>query len=127
MRTFDERHADRIQRKMEHIHKPGFGRIALGILLLGFGAMILVRSLGILSPEMEHMLFSWQMFLIALGILFISKPDGRITGTVLILIGGFFMMNEFADLPFNAKQVFWAGLFIVVGIMILFRGTFHPF
>jgi predicted membrane protein len=127
MKTFEERHNERIQRRMAHMHKPTFGRMALGILLLGFGALILVRSLGIMTPQMEDIIFSWQMFLIALGVLFISKPDNRISGVVLILVGGFFMLNEFADLPFNAKQLFWASLFILIGIMILFRGTWHPF
>jgi predicted membrane protein len=127
MKTFDERHNERLQRKLERMHRPGFSRMALGILLLGFGALILVRSLGIMTPQMENIIFSWQMFLIALGILFISKSENRISGTVLILVGGFFMLNEFADLPFNAKQLFWASLFILVGIMILFRGTWHPF
>lgn len=117
----------KMERKMERINRPGFSRMTLGILLLAFGAMILFKSVGLLPFEVEQLIFSWQMFLIALGVLFISKPDHRISGTVLILVGGFFMLNEFANLPFNAKQLFWAFLFILIGIMILFRGTWHPF
>lgn len=127
MKSFEERHNERIQRKMERMQRPGFGRMALGILLLGFGAMILVRSLGIMPHRVEDIIFSWQMFLIALGVLFLSKPDNRISGIVLILLGGFFMLSKFTDIPINTKQMFFASLFILVGILILFRNSWHPF
>jgi len=117
----------RFVRSNHECRHSGTSRIILGILLIGLGAMVLLRSAGVLPPHVENILFSWQMLLIALGAVFMTRHHNRLFGLALILIGGFFMLNEFANLPFNMQQLFWAFLFILLGLLIFFRAIRHPF
>jgi len=74
-------------------HRPSQGHIWLGVFLLLIGSVFLLRRLGFDFPDF---LFSWQMFLIALGIFVGIRKDFQGAGwLILILIGSLFMINEF--------------------------------
>lgn len=91
----------------------GFVVVLAGLLLLAF-------NFEIFPMAWKHIIFSWQMLLIALGIISLISHEGRGPGIILILIGGFFLVPELYDFHISFVKVFWPVLLIVIGVMILF-------
>ena len=91
----------------------GFVVVLAGLLLLAF-------NFEILPIAWKHIIFSWQMLLIAIGIISLINREGRGPGIILILIGGFFLMPELYDFHVSFIKVFWPVLLIIIGVMILF-------
>ena len=109
------------QRKKRIMKKTVFGIVALlvGLLLLGF-------NLEILNPEWRHIVFSWQMLLIAIGLINVFDKDSLLTGIILLSVGSIFLIPEFAVVPFKVKQVFWPILIIFIGLAVIAKHRF-PF
>lgn len=73
--------------------RPSQTHIWIGGFLLIIGVVYLLRRMGMHLPEF---LFSWQMFLIVLGIFIgIRKHFEGAGWMILILIGSIFLINEF--------------------------------
>ncbi len=53
-------------------------------------------------------IFSWQMLLIAIGIVNVANDSSRGIGWILIAIGGFFMVSDNYDLPDKFQACFLA-------------------
>ncbi|MDD3875048.1 MAG: DUF5668 domain-containing protein [Bacteroidales bacterium] len=92
-----------------------------GFILLIAGALMLSFNLGVLPAEFKSVIFSWQMLLIAIGLINISSKDSFILGVVLILVGGFFILPKFLVLPDNFISLFWPVILILAGLMILLK------
>lgn len=74
-------------------YRSSRGHIWIGIFFLIAGSLFLLSRLGFNFPDF---LFSWQMFLIALGIYVgIRKDFQGASWLILILIGSLFLINEF--------------------------------
>jgi predicted membrane protein len=97
-------------------------QLMVGVVILLVGAALLANNFGLFSYEIRRYLFRWEVILIVLGIAFISNREHRSTGIILLVIGGVFYLRNFFDLHFNFWQVFWPGMLILAGVMILFRG-----
>lgn len=97
------------------------GKLVLGILLTLFGVVLLLNNMGLLSPFAKSIIFSWQMFLIVIGLLNIASHRHSIFGLLLILIGLFFLIPYFFNVPFNFTQLFWPIILIIFGILIIIR------
>jgi predicted membrane protein len=61
-------------------------------------------------------LISWQMLLIAIGVVNISNDSSRNVGWILIAIGGFFLLTKVADLSVH----FWPVILIIIGLILIF-------
>lgn len=102
-------------------------RILFAILLIGVGCLVIAEKTGILTTGIYHIVFSWQMLLIALGILFLSaRRGGVVPGVILIVIGGIFLLPEVISLPIKTNQLLWPAIIIAIGFIILFKGFQHP-
>jgi len=95
--------------------------IICGLLFLAAGVMLFAFNAGLLPMVFKRIVFSWQMFLIALGFVFLFSRRNFIGGVVLIMVGGFFLLPKltFWGLPF-VPQSGWAFILIVVGLLVLF-------
>lgn len=102
--------------------KPSTRRKSLvfGSLLLGFGLAWLLRNFGMMSDPVAEVIFSWQMIVIAVGVINVANGTGRGFGMVLILVGGFFLLSDIYDLPITFRRAFWPSLLILVGVFIMF-------
>jgi predicted membrane protein len=95
--------------------------MAFGILVLALGSALLLRNLGIFEEtNIWQYIFSWQMLLIAIGIINVSAEGHRGFGWILIAVGGFFLLNKINDWPATFSNVFWPGLIIAVGLVLIF-------
>lgn len=93
----------------------------LGLLLILFGALYFAHQAGMLNPQTWHVIFSWQMLLIAIGILALSEKNYG-WGTTLIVIGGMFLYKRYTG---NAIDYFWPIIIILAGLAIIFIRPKH--
>lgn len=105
MNAFHENHHR--YRKISTI-ATSFAFIVVGIMFLG-------RNLGWIDPEIFHIVVSWQMLLIYIGLFQLIKKN-IIGGLVLMTVGAYFLLPS--DYGLGA---YWPVLLIVIGIGILFK------
>jgi predicted membrane protein len=99
---------------------------AFGIIVIIAGLLLLAFNFDILSGDIRHIVFSWQMLLIAIGLVSLYTSESRTPGLILVLIGGFFIVPEIFDFHISFVKIFWPVLLIGIGLLILFRkGSFH--
>ena len=92
------------------------------LLIIIAGVLLLLFNAGYLPVAYKPVIFSWQMFLISLGIVFLCSSHKRIAGIVLFLLGLLLLLPKlnaggFACLKSNG----WAIGLIIGGTLLLFR------
>lgn len=93
------------------------GKIASGLAIVFFGVVYLLQQLGYDIPSY---LLSWQMILIAFGLIVLIKHKFRkFHGYLLIIIGNLFLLAEWYPDAINSKIIFPIAL-ICVGICVVF-------
>jgi predicted membrane protein len=101
----------------DHYHSP-MGKIFAGILVVGVGAVLLAKQMGVDFP---HWLLSWKMMLIALGFYLGFKHAFRnLKWLIPIVIGGVFLIEDF----FPGTEIhtfFWPIMLMFVGLIIIFK------
>ncbi len=109
---------------MEQYHTQR--RLLIGLLILAVGMAVLLSNVGILDFEIRKYILRWEAIPIVLGLIFLLSHEHKGPGIVLLLVGGALYMRDFFDLRFNFWQVFWPGLLIIIGLMIILRRKFEP-
>lgn len=101
---------------------PGHSRKSLvfGLLVLGLGLAWLLKNFGIMGDSTWDVIFSWQMLLIAIGLINVVNDKHRGFGWILIAVGGFFMVSDYYDLPTSFRHIFWPALLIIIGLVLIF-------
>ncbi|HPT15298.1 MAG TPA: DUF5668 domain-containing protein [Bacteroidales bacterium] len=94
--------------------------LIFGLLVITAGLLLMAKNTGFLTPEVSHIVFSWEMLLIAIGLVNLFSHRSIISGLILILIGGFFLLVDFYNLPFNFWNLLWPVLIILVGLSMIF-------
>lgn len=105
--------------KSNHHDGPQMKKYILGVIVIVAGFLLLLSNTGFLPYEIRHIIFSWQMLLIGIGIISLFSSESRTPGTILILIGGIFIIPRIFDLSFNMMQVFWPAILIGIGVLLL--------
>lgn len=116
-KEFKERQKRRCEERVDR-HQSKHGHIWTGVFILLIGVAAMVR---VTVPDLPPLLFSWQTFLIALGI-FIGLKHNFHGGSwfLLILIGtGFLIRDVYPDLAI--RRYIWPMVFIVIGAFIIIR------
>jgi predicted membrane protein len=93
-----------------------------GIILVVVGAALIANQFDLIPYNLRNVLFTWQAFLILLGVVFITARDSRVTGYILMGVGGFFIIPEIVDVSWEYRRLFWPTLFIILGLLIIFKG-----
>jgi predicted membrane protein len=97
-------------------------RIWAGTLILATGIFFLLYNLGKLPFEVPSYVFSWQMCVILTGLIILYKSPFK--GTVLIGIGGYFILPLVGFIEPISIEKMWPLIIILVGIIILFGSGF---
>jgi len=93
--------------------------LLVGIFLVLLGVLWLLDEMNIYIPSW---IVSWQMFLIALGVIFgVQSSFRNPTSYILILIGGAFLLADYFDLPIDFWSFFWPAILIIIGIAIMLK------
>lgn len=88
----------------------------LGAMLILLGLLYMASQAGIIDHSVRRVLFSWQMLLIAIGILSLSDRNYG-WGTTLIVIGGVFMYKRYTG---HGIDYLWPLIIIVAGLFLIF-------
>jgi predicted membrane protein len=101
-------------------------RILVGIIIMLAGTAILMKNFGYHNDFISEYIFRWEMILIAIGIINIVAHGGRGPGFVFLIVGSVFIAKDYLDLPkINFWQLFFAFMFILAGIFMIFRRKGH--
>ncbi len=95
--------------------------ILTGAFLIGIGGILLMERLGFIPGFLSHILISWPMLLIAIGIYSLLKHSGSFSGVVLILIGGFFILPRLDLIPNFSFHLYWPVILIAIGIYLIYN------
>ncbi len=98
----------------------------LGMIVILAGLALLLFNTGLVPETLRHVIISWPMLLLVIGIVSLVGAENRIPGIILILIGGFFLFPRIFDMDINFGHLFWPLILICVGVLILFRRFPHP-
>lgn len=93
-------------------------RFYFGIFLIALGGLWILERLNLIPDVWENIFISWQMLLIGIGV-FSLIGGNKTTGVILILIGGFFLVDEVYSIPREIRQIGWPVLIIGVGVVLL--------
>ncbi|MFZ4547962.1 MAG: LiaF transmembrane domain-containing protein, partial [Bacteroidales bacterium] len=97
------------------------GRAAgLGVIVIAAGLLLLASNTGLLNHYVSRIIFSWEMLLIAIGVVNIVWKQSIWSGVILIGIGGFFLLVNFYHMPFSTWQLFLPALIILAGLKMIF-------
>jgi predicted membrane protein len=104
--------------------KKSMKKGALGAIVILAGLLLLAFNFEILSGDLRHIIFSWQMLLITIGVVSLFTSESRTPGLILVFIGTFFIIPEIFDFHISFVKLFWPLLLIGLGLLILFRRGF---
>lgn len=93
-------------------------RILFGLFLIALGGFWILVKLDIIPDTWDDILISWKMLLIGIGI-FSWIGGNRTAGTILVLIGGFFLIPEIIRIPHELRRIGWPLLIIGIGVALL--------
>lgn len=95
-------------------------RFYFGIILIVLGVILILERLNLIPESVADMLISWQMLLVGIGVLSLIGGN-RTAGTILIVIGAFFMVPELITVPREIRRIYWPLILVAIGIAILFK------
>jgi predicted membrane protein len=93
-------------------------RAYLGVFLIAVGGLWILERLDLIPQVWEDIFISWQMLLIGIG-LFSLIGGNKTTGVILIMIGGFFLIDEVYSIPRELRQIGWPAIIIGIGVVML--------
>jgi len=99
-------------------------KIVAGLIIIVVGVFLLFNKLGFFIPDVYPLIISWQMLLIAIGIiLLVDKPaDHKTAGVVLIVIGALFLLPKIFPL-FSLSGFIIPVIVIAIGAGFVIRAT----
>jgi predicted membrane protein len=84
------------------------------------GIFILAYNLGFVTRPLFRIIISWQMLLIAFGIVFFAKRQVT-SGLVLLSLGFFFLIPKITRLGYNWVAMYWPLILVFVGVVLIVK------
>jgi predicted membrane protein len=110
-----------IIRKLSHPHwHRTVNTIVTALVFIVAGGMLLGRNLNLVSDSVFHIVVSWQMLLIVLGLSSLIKRN-LTAGFVLLVIGIFFLIPVLTGVEKEWFRTYWPVIFIIIGVVLLFK------
>jgi len=100
--------------------------VEIAIVIIAAGVLLLLNSLRLIPHELSRILITWQMLLIAIGTVSILTSREKVSGLIMIAIGGIFLVGKIYDLPVSAWNILWPAVLIIVGVSLLYGNSRKP-
>jgi predicted membrane protein len=108
-------------RKHEHRHHLTNNRVIIGVVLVLAGLFLVIRNTGFFPDLIDHVVFSWPMLLVVIGLVItIGSSGGKTGGIIVMAVGAFFLIPLIFRETFHTYNMFWPSIFIIIGIIFIF-------
>ncbi len=107
------------QNRHDHPHIKN-NRAIVGIVLVIVGVFLVMRNTGLFPETLEHVIFSWPMLLVAIGLVMTLNGGEKTAGVIVMAVGGFFLIPRIFSETFHNDNMFWPSIFIIIGIIFIF-------
>lgn len=97
-------------------------KVTFGIIVVVIGALLMASNFGYLPYHTRRIFFSWEMLLIAIGLINVASRENKTVGFILIGVGSFFLLPDIFHFSFSFVKLFWPVLLIGVGLSLIFFG-----
>lgn len=123
-----------MENELKNSYRTGYTKgLGFGIILMVLGVLFLGFNFGIFPHQLRHVVFSWPMLLISIGVINLFKRH-LFSGSVLITIGGFFLIPRiigaypeyFPGVDGSFTHTYWPLLLIAAGILMILSKIFGP-
>jgi predicted membrane protein len=119
METNENWRDERRQLRHEHNHLTN-NRALVGVILVLVGLFLVLRNTGIFPDFIYHIIFSWPMLLVTIGLVItIGSSGGKSSGIIVMAVGAFFLIPHIFRETFDVNM-FWPSIFIIIGIVFIF-------
>ena len=119
METNDNYRDDKPYPRHEHHHLTS-NRAIVGVILVLIGVFLVLRNTGFFPGFIDHIIFSWPMLLIAIGLVItIGSSGGKMSGIIVMAVGAFFLIPHIFRETFDINM-FWPSIFIIIGVIFIF-------
>ncbi|MDR1200179.1 MAG: cell wall-active antibiotics response protein [Tannerellaceae bacterium] len=107
--------------KLSHPHwHRTFNTIVTALIFIVAGSMLLGRNLDLIPAYVFHIVVSWQMLLIVLGLSSLIKRN-LAAGFIFLVVGTFFLIPVITGVEGEWFRTYWPVIFIIIGIVLLFK------
>ncbi len=98
----------------------------LGIILIIAGALLLIDNVFMIDFSFRHIIFSWYMLFLIIGIVVLSKSKNSAVGIVFLVIGLFGIASRILNpLLVLRFRDFWPVIIIIIGLLIILKRNRH--
>ncbi len=105
--------------RREHHHLQS-NRAITGVILVLVGLFLVMRNTGIFPDFIDHVIFSWPMLLVTIGLVItIGSSGGKTSGVIVMAVGAFFLIPHIFRETFDVNM-FWPSIFIIIGVIFIF-------
>ena len=119
METNENYRDERRRYRHEHHHLQN-NRAIIGVILVLVGLFLVMRNTGIFPDFIEHVIFSWPMLLVTIGLIItIGSSGGKTSGIIVMAVGAFFLIPNIFRETFDINM-FWPSVFIIIGVVFIF-------
>jgi len=103
-----------------HDHHLTNNRAVIGIILVLVGVFLVLRNTGFFPGFIDHIIFSWPMLLVTIGVVItIGSSGGKTSGIIVMAVGAFFLIPHIFRETFDVNM-FWPSIFIIIGVIFIF-------
>jgi len=106
------------QRQLRRQHLTS-NRPIIGVILVFLGLFLVLRNTGVFPSFIDHVIFSWPMLLVAIGLVMTLGASEKTTGVIVMAVGGFFLIPLIFRETFHAYNMFWPSIFIIIGVIFI--------
>ena len=100
-------------------HRLTNNRVIIGVILVLAGLFLVIRNTGFFPDFIDHVIFSWPMLLVTIGIVMTLGSGEKTAGIIVMAVGGFFMIPLLFRETFHMYNMFWPSIFIIIGIIFI--------
>jgi predicted membrane protein len=119
METNNNYRDDKPFQRHEHHHLTN-NRAIIGVILVLVGLFLVLRNTGFFPGFIDHIIFSWPMLLITIGVVItIGSSGAKTSGIIVMAVGAFFLIPHIFRETFDVNM-FWPSIFIIIGIIFIF-------
>lgn len=102
----------------DHPHLTN-NRVIIGVVLVLAGLFLVIRNTGFFPDFIDHVVFSWPMLLITIGVIMTLGASEKTAGVIVMAVGGFFMIPLLFRETFHMYNMFWPSIFIIIGVIFI--------